>query len=121
MSAWGWCPWPGETLPTQVSIMKLNKETLLKHKFWVLLLVTLPFSLGAIFLLATSVSGDIFRERKKIEADLVKYTKALEAKTPAQIEAARKEAELINDMQKSVWEKAYKIQEPIFTWPKEVE
>ena len=57
--------------------MKFDKEIVLKHKFWFLLVVSLPLSIGAIFLLVTTVSGDINRNREKIEKELANNQKQL--------------------------------------------
>jgi hypothetical protein len=101
--------------------MKLDKETLLKQKFWILLLVTLPLTLGAIFLLVTSVSGEISAKRKKVESDLKAFKSAGEIKTPNELAIAKRDADIEKGKEKVVWEKAYEKQEDLFTWPKKVE
>jgi hypothetical protein len=101
--------------------MKFDKETALKHKFWILLLVSLPLSLGAIFFLVTAVSGDISLHRKKVEADVKKYKTAPDTKTPLDIQKARHEAEIEKAKEQVVWAKAYEEQEHLFTWPELVE
>ena len=102
--------------------MKFDKETALKHKFWILLLVSLPLSLGAIFFLATAVSGDINLARKKADAEKKKYTTNIpDIKTPLDIQQARHEAEIEKAKEQVVWAQAYEEQEPLFTWPDLVE
>jgi hypothetical protein len=101
--------------------MKLDKETLLKHKFWLLLLVTVPLTLGAIFLLVTSVSGEISAKRKKVVSDLAAFQKVGDIKTPEEIAIAKRDADIEKGKEKIVWEKAYEKQEDLFTWPQKVE
>jgi hypothetical protein len=101
--------------------MKFDKETALKHKFWILLLVSLPLSLGAIFFLVTAVSGDINLARKKVEADAKKYKTSPDIKTPADIQKARHEAEIEKAKEQVVWAQAFEDQEHLFTWPELVE
>jgi len=103
------------------SIMKFDKEKVLKHKFWILLLVTLPLTLGAIFLLVTSVAGDIEATRKKIEADYKKVGQRIEIKTPTDIAEARQAADIEKEKEKIVHAKAYEKQEDLFVWPELVE
>ena len=101
--------------------MKFDKATVLKHKFWILLLVSVPLSLGAIFFLVTAVSGEINSHKKKIEDEYKRYAKSHEIKTPAEIQKARLEAEAEKDKEKVVWAQAYEAQKDLFTWPDLVE
>ncbi len=101
--------------------MKFNKEMLLKHKFWVLLLVTVPLSLGALFLLVTSVSGDITRMRTSLEAEQKRLKPSGQIRTPGDIAVVRREAEIEKAKLKVVHSKAYAEQDALFFWPDAVE
>jgi len=101
--------------------MKFDKELLLKHKFWVLLAVSVPLSLAAIFLLVTAVSGDISRTKKIIEDKLKAFTSPGEIKSPREIAEKRREADIEKDLERIVHAKAFEKQEPLFLWPQRVE
>jgi hypothetical protein len=100
--------------------MKLDKATLLKQKFWVLLFVSLPITLGAIFLLVTSVSGEIARAKATLDSKL-KGLKTPEYKTPADIAEAKRAADVEKADEKRVWEQAWDMQKHLFLWPEAVE
>lgn len=101
--------------------MKFNKELLLKHKFWLLLALTLPLSLGALALLATSVSGNISRARDGLDKEQKRLKVTGTIRTPADIARARHEADIEKAAEKVVHEQAYVVQDALFTWPERVE
>ncbi len=103
--------------------MKFDKEKILKHKFWVMLLVVLPLSLGAIFILVTAVAGDISQARTKIESELKKMqaVKKRLLKTPDALAEAEKEALIEKNKEEDVWEQNWEAQKSSFFWPKAIE
>ncbi len=102
--------------------MKFDKELVLKHKFWALLAVSLPLIFGAIFLLTTSVSGDIIKTRTDIEKKIKDFSQTnIEIKTPAEIAEVRRIADMEDAKKKVVHAKAFQKQEPLFMWPERVE
>jgi hypothetical protein len=101
--------------------MKFDKDMVLKHKFWVLLAVSLPLILGSLFILVTAVSGDIRRTRASVEKQLKDFTKTTEVKSPKEIEDARREADVEKSKEQVVWRMAWDKQEPLYLWPEKVE
>jgi hypothetical protein len=101
--------------------MKIDKDILLKHKFWVILLVYLPLTFGAIFLLVTSISGSINQEKKKIESKVKLYVGDIKCKTPDDIAKMKNDADIEKQKETLVHAQAFKSQEEWFLWPPEVE
>jgi len=101
--------------------MKFDKELVLKNKFWFLLVVTLPLSLGALFILATSVSGEINSNRAKIEKALKEFTAAGDIKTDEEIKKVTREAEIEEGKKNLIWKEEFAKQEGLFLWPDQVE
>jgi len=52
--------------------MKLDKEKLLKHHFWIGVAIALPLPIVCLLLLSTQVSGVIDSAKTKIEGQLKK-------------------------------------------------
>jgi hypothetical protein len=103
--------------------MKFDKEKILKHKFWVMLLVVLPLSLGALFILVTSVAGDINQSHEKIAKALKTFesVKKRPIKDQIQIAEMEKEALIEKNKEEDVWEQNWEIQKPYMFWPKAME
>ena len=100
--------------------VKFDKEMLIKHRFWVLLGISVPLVLVAVFILITSVSADIESSRKKL-ADKYKAAQANAQVGPRVIEVHTKEAEVWKQQETKVHEIAFKAQDSLFTWPDAVE
>jgi hypothetical protein len=103
--------------------MKFDKEKILKHKFWVMLLVVLPLSLSAIFILVTAVAGDINQSHEKIAKALKTFNsvKSRPMKTPPQLAEIEKEALIEKNKEEDVWEQNWEAQKPLLFWPKAME
>jgi hypothetical protein len=97
--------------------MKFDKETLLKHRFWIMLAVAVTLLLGGIVVLEFSEAGG----RAELVKDLTagKQQKAMES--PKTIEERKKNADLAKDAEAVVWKKAYEPQAKLFRWPDKVE
>ena len=76
--------------------MKVNfdKEMLVKHKFWIMLMIAVPMILASQIVLAVYVAGDIEKQRKKVEGE-VKSAKGYvpQAYNNDNLEAKEKEVE----------------------------
>lgn len=99
---------------------KFDKDLLIKHKFWVLLGVSVPLIIAAFFILGTSVSADIESQKKK-NSDKEKSLKTSGLIGPGVNEPLRKVAEQRKLNETDVHAIAFKEQEPISTWPKAIE
>src|SRR5437588_201076 len=95
--------------------IKLNKEMLLKHRFRVMLGVTILLALGGISYLEMFVDADVAKgdlekiNNKYKKPPVTANQKTLKAYQDAIDDAAKKEAE--------IWSKAYRDQEEYFRWP----
>ena len=99
--------------------MKLDKETFLKEHFWFLLALAVPLALVSLVLLWTTSSSLIAAPQKKVkdaEADLQRI-KGSKPKHPRWLDALKKREDLAILQQKKVWEKNWKDQEKLMTWP----
>src|SRR5688572_4960667 len=100
--------------------MKFDKDLVLKHKFWIVLALCVPFSIAAIFILTTRVSGQIAEQHKKIVGTLKAVGSA--PKVPMRDINEAKFAAMVEQAKKSiVWARAWDEQKHLFVWPKEVE
>lgn len=100
--------------------MKFDKELLLKHKFWIVLGLAIPSSLAALFLLTSTVGGQIAASRKKLE-DARKKIETAPSVTRGEIESEALKAKLEKAKESVAWALAYKEQAALFRWPDEVE
>ena len=99
--------------------MKLDKETLLKEHFWFLLALAVPLALVSLILLWVTSAGPIAAKEKTIkdaEADL-KRVQSSKPKHPRWLDALKKREDSAIVQQKKVWEKNWKDQEKLMTWP----
>src|ERR1700730_14813175 len=100
--------------------MKFDKETILKQRFWFLLALAVPLTLGAFFILMTAVRAEINRNRIKLESDL-KSVAGADIKNQKWVDAMEKKAAEMKTLEDKVWKEAYEIQKKLYTWPEEVE
>lgn len=101
--------------------MKFDKDMLVKQRFWVLLGVTVPLVLVAVFVLITSVSADIENKRKKAAEKFNTLTKINKPSGPKVIEFITAEAETFKKSETEVHANAFNAQAPLFYWAKAVE
>ncbi len=97
--------------------MKMDKEFLMKHRFWVLLSVAVPLTLVTVVFLMFVAPVGTAALKKKVETahkDLKKFDRF---KNPKWVKQAEKELKEVKKLEKSVWEVAWKDQERLFTWP----
>src|SRR5262245_7090715 len=100
---------------------KFDKDTLIKHRFWILLGITLLLVLSPVFILLTSVSAEIESHRKKAEEKYKSLTKQNPAAGPQVIEARSKIASDWKEKETDVHRIAFEAQAPLFTWPRAIE
>src|SRR5262245_49717907 len=101
--------------------MKIDKETLIKHRFWLGLALAVPLTLLAIFVLLTIVSGGIAEAYNRRLAAVKGITDLPNAKNEKNVEAKRVEAALVEAQKNEVWAKLYESQKHRFRWPVEFE
>src|SRR5947209_10859411 len=100
--------------------MKLDKDQLLKHHFWIVVGLSVPFALVAILLLITSVARTTESMRSTLTKKLADI-KQQKPKTPEEVERKKVEADYLVKKETDAWGKAYAEQEPFFRWPRRLE
>src|SRR5262245_1580165 len=99
--------------------MKIDKDALIKHRFWIMVGLSVPLSAVALLLLATTVSGRIDEARKQLTAMFKGLTDAAKnPSTPKDIAEREAEANVLVKEETKAWEKAFKQQEPDLRWPR---
>ena len=101
--------------------MAMDKDALVKHKFWVMLAVAAPLALGAIFLLLTVVSSSIASLRKANEDAVKNIRPPADAKNEKNVDVKKDEAVKVTKTKDQAWEEAWLQQAHFFTWPKAFE
>lgn len=101
--------------------MKFDKDLVVKHHFWLLLLISFPIAFVGILLLMTTVSAQITKQKDVLNTSLKSLSNVPTTFNQNKIDARVKDAELALSKQNTVWGDAYKVQAPLFTWPKRVE
>ncbi len=100
--------------------MKFDKETILKQRFWFLLALAVPLTLGAFFILMTTVRAQITANRNKLNSDL-KSVSASDIKNEKWVKVMEEKAKKMAAIEEKVWQEAYESQKKLYTWPAEIE
>lgn len=101
--------------------MKVDKEFLVKNQFWLLLGGVPPLLLVAMLMLWTSVASAIQTERDAIEKSKDSLKKITDPKNQKHVDQLKNIDEKIASKKNLVWEKAWKVQQHLWTWPKELQ
>ena len=97
--------------------MQVDKETLIKHHYWILLGIAIPLELIVLLIIAFSVSGKVEAEKAKVETSKKTLDGITQPKNQAwltQFERNKK----VSGKQHDVWEKAWRAQDGMMTWPR---
>lgn len=104
--------------------MKMDKETLAKNQFWIGFGVFVVLVLIALFWLST-FSADANTQLKmaldKSKADLEGMASKKPPKTRADIAKMEERRVSLEKRKEEVWEKAWKVQEELMTWPADLQ
>jgi hypothetical protein len=101
--------------------MKLDKETLIKHKFWVVLAAAAPLALITIFVLMVFVSSANANKRKQLEGDEKKFGNPPAVPNKENLDLWQKHREAAEGKRANVWKDAWDVQKYIYLWPKTFE
>src|SRR5438132_1408740 len=101
--------------------MKIDKDALLKHKFWILVGLSVPFAAVAILLLVTSVSSSIETIRKTLKTALDGVKNQPNVHPELEILERRQAADRLFKKESEVWRDAFREQETFFRWPRKME
>src|SRR5947209_11771938 len=96
---------------------KLDKQTLIKHHFWILLalaVILIPVALGSVWV---GVAGATAAQAKKIDETKKKLT-GTAAKSKKSKEELEQQQEQLNKRKSEVWKEAYEKQKGLVTFPK---
>ena len=102
--------------------VKIDKEALLKHRFWIMLGVAVPLILVAMYVLRVDIASGIEKSRKAVDTAL-KSIKTVGGDFPSQeqIDKLGKEVEKANAQVNVVWSKVFREQVPYMFWPEAFE
>jgi hypothetical protein len=103
--------------------MKLDKETLVKHQFWIGFGVLLLLIVVTLFWLSQVSAEGNATEKQKLDnkmAELGKYIAAA-PKNKNDIQVQKDRVALLEKRREEIWEKAWKMQEELMTWPPSVQ
>src|SRR5882724_8967681 len=101
--------------------MKIDKDALLKHKFWILVGLSVPFAAVSILLLVTSVSSSIAATRKTLETTLSGVKTQKDVHPELDILTQRHAADRLFKKESEAWRDAFLEQETFFRWPRKME
>jgi hypothetical protein len=101
--------------------MKVDKEVLLKQHFWILLSLLLVLPVVCLILLWTSASAKVDEAEKTVKATEGKLTKINSPKNQKWVDKLNEKDEKVEAQKTKIWEKAWKDQADLITWPENLE
>jgi len=108
--------------------MKVDKETLIRNRFWVTLGVFLPLVLIVLLYLSTSVASDLSVQGegvRKVKADLETKYPLTKGKTVSEMELLTNKQVKLKERRQDLWKEAWALQtDPkpgLYVWPKVVD
>lgn len=97
--------------------MNIDKEFLLKHRFWLMLAATPLFILVALVMLFTSVAGAVATQQETVEKAKKELQSIKDPKNQGAIDALQAVDTKIADKKNAVWARAWNMQQGLVTWP----
>lgn len=97
--------------------VKIDKETLIKHHFWILLGVSVLLVVIALIVLPTSVGSTVEDKEKEFASAKQSLQSVKDVKNKAWVEALETKNSHITKKKDSVWEAAWQTQKDLMTWP----
>src|SRR5713101_1820452 len=101
----------------------INKDTLVKHSFWILAGCYFVLVLACLAVLVTGVSATVGKEQEELKTaqDQIKSITSSEPRNPQWVEAYEKQDKFISDKKEEVWKKAWDTQKDMMTWPRDLQ
>jgi hypothetical protein len=96
----------------------LDKDSLVKHSFWILTGLFLVLVLGCLAVLATSVSDTVNKEAETLKKAEATVQGIKDPKNERFVEAFKKQDELVEHKKDDVWKRAWETQKDMMTWPR---
>jgi hypothetical protein len=102
--------------------VKIDKEAILKHRFWIMLGVAVPLIVVAMYVLRIDIASGIEKSKKAADT-LLKSIKTVGGEFPSQeqIDKLGAEVKKANAEVTNVWARVFREQAPYLTWPEEFE
>src|SRR5262249_45008136 len=101
--------------------MKFDVEMLKKHRFWILLGLSVLLVLPSSIALGSGVSCVIAEKKARVDAKAKELKNKTDVKGTDWIDIADKKAKNEKALETKVWAQAWRVQEPIFTFPEQFE
>jgi hypothetical protein len=99
---------------------KVDKDTLIKHHFWILCGVLLPLVLTCLIVLGVAVGSKVKAKRAEFEKAKTDVSKFGDVKNQSFIDPLMKQYDEFNGLKNEVWYDAWWLQNyptPFMTWP----
>jgi hypothetical protein len=97
--------------------VKIDKEVLAKHHFWILAGVFLILILIPLLLLATSVGASVAEAEKKLEDSKKSLQQLNNPKNDKWVAAYTKQDGYVEAKKNQVWQQTWETQKDMMTWP----
>ncbi len=95
----------------------IDKEGLLKHRFWILLAASSLLSLSALVLLPATVGSTVEKEKKAFQAANDTLKTLNEPKNERWVDALQRQDLAVRQKEGGVWQQCWEIQKELMTWP----
>lgn len=97
--------------------MKMDKETLIKNRFWVVLVSFLPIFLIIWLVLTFGVSGTVSAARDEVKKTKDAVSGIRDPKNEKFVAALEGKAKKLDGQKGVVWQQAWESQDGMMTWP----
>src|SRR5260370_41538492 len=101
--------------------MKLDKETVVKHRFWFLLGSVVPLVLVVLCVLKFGVAPEVQAKEKEYKDAKNSVGGITNPKNQTFLDPVAKKETTLQSKKNKVWEQAWNGQGPVITWPPEMQ
>ncbi|HLJ92409.1 MAG TPA: hypothetical protein VKU02_04370 [Gemmataceae bacterium] len=99
----------------------LDKDTFIKHSFWMLAGFYVVLVLACLTVLATSVGDTVRKEEEDVKNAEKTVTSINDPKNDSVVEAYKKQDQYVDGKKDKVWKDAWETQKDMMTWPRELQ
>jgi hypothetical protein len=101
--------------------MKLDKEALIKHRFWIFLGLEIPLVLIATLVLLLGVRAGIEKRKKEVDGKIKAVTSVKDVRNQNWVDELEKMEKGVNAKLTALWAEGWNVQSGLVTWPKSLE
>src|SRR5437879_5685774 len=101
--------------------MRLDKDTLVKQQFWIVLSLFVPMVFIGLLLMSNSVTGITKTTDKDIDNTKKKLAGFKDIKSPNWVSKVKEGEKVAKEKREAAWKEAWASQENLFTWPPNVQ